>query len=145
MGGQALDSMDKAIDAIKYRSLQVFKFFLVQLIAFHLSSFMLMWICYDAIVALIVNIVLAIFLVVFLQNCFELYSQLSLKDEEATSNKLLQDEKVKPAKSSSARSSNSGSVIGDDGLAVAKPKKIKASDDPEEVKAHKYEEFFDNF
>jgi hypothetical protein len=66
MGGQALDSMDKAIDAIKFRSMQVFKFFLVQLIAFHLSSFMLMWICYEAIVALIVNIVLAIF---WLSSC----------------------------------------------------------------------------
>ena len=84
--------MDKAIDTVKFRSLQCFQFFIIQLIMFHLSSFMLMWILYDALVALIVNIVLAIFLVVFLQNCFELYNELSLSDEDATSNKLMQEE-----------------------------------------------------
>ena len=40
-------------------------------------------------VAIIVNIVLGIFLVVFLQNCFELYNELALNDEDATSNSLL--------------------------------------------------------
>lgn len=60
--------------------------------SFHFSSFLLMWICYDFIIAFVVSIVLGIFFFVFMQNGFELYNQLYIADEDATSNKLMQDE-----------------------------------------------------
>jgi hypothetical protein len=51
-----------------------------------------MWICYDYITAFIVSIVLIGFFILFMQNGFELYNELYIADEDATSNKLMQDE-----------------------------------------------------
>ena len=64
----------------------------MQLVSFHFSSFLLMWICYDFIIALVVSIILAVFFFVFMQNGFELYNELYIADEDATSNKLMQEE-----------------------------------------------------
>jgi len=51
-----------------------------------------MWICYDYITAFVVSIILIGFFILFMQNGFELYNQLYIADEDATSNKLMQDE-----------------------------------------------------
>ena len=91
----ALTSMDTAIDTVKGRSMQCFWFFIVQLISFSFSSFLLVWLCYDFLVALVVSFVLLGFFAVFMQNGFELYESLYIKDEDATSNKLMQKDEPK--------------------------------------------------
>ena len=67
--GAGSDQMDEAIDNLKKKSYQCFYFFITQLLFFHVSSFLLVWILYNALAAIIVNIVLGIFLVLFLRNC----------------------------------------------------------------------------
>jgi hypothetical protein len=64
--GGALSSMDKAIDMVKYRSMQCFWFFIIQLISFHFSSFLLLFVCYDFLEAVVVGIVLIAFFVLFM-------------------------------------------------------------------------------
>ena len=81
--------MDKAIDMVKYRSMQCFWFFIIQLISFHFSSFLLLFVCYDFLEAVVVGIVLIAFFVLFMQNGLELYNLLYIRDEDATSNKLM--------------------------------------------------------
>ena len=88
----ALSSLDTAVDAVKHRSMQSFWFFIVQLVTFHLSSFLLMWLCYDFIVAVVVSIVLLFFFIEFVRNFNDIYNSLYIKDEDATSNKLMQKE-----------------------------------------------------
>jgi hypothetical protein len=139
----ALSSMDKAIDIVKYRSMQCFYFFIVQLVSFHLSSFLLMWICYDVIIALVVSIVLGVFFFVFMQNGFELYNQLYIADEDATSNKLMQDEPTK-IKGSMSQDNQSAYESGNDSFSpeVRSKKGKPQSNDPLRVsnsKQHKYE------
>jgi hypothetical protein len=95
----ALSSMDTAIDTVKYRSMQCFWFFIVQLVTFSLSSFLLVWVLYDILVALVVSFVLICFFIMFMQNGFELYNLLHIKDEDATSNKLMQQQDEKPKSS----------------------------------------------
>jgi uncharacterized membrane protein len=98
MGGAgALSSMDKAIDIVKARSMQCFWFFIIQLVSFHFSSFLLLFVCYDLMQAVVVGIVLIAFFIIFMQNGLELYSLLHLSDEEATTNKLMQRDSEVPA------------------------------------------------
>jgi hypothetical protein len=53
-----------------------------------MSSFLLMWILYDGVVALVINIILGLFLYFFVRNGYDLYDMLYVTDEEATSNSL---------------------------------------------------------
>jgi len=78
--------MDIAINTLKDKSHQCFVFFILQLLFFHASSFLLMWILYSKIVAVIINIILAIFLFAFVKNGVELIGLLYVSDEDATSN-----------------------------------------------------------
>jgi len=48
-----------------------------------------MWILYEAIVALVVNVVLALFLYFFVRNGLEIYESLHVTEEEATTNSLI--------------------------------------------------------
>lgn len=66
--GDAFEAMDTAIATLKAKSFECFKFFLTQLVLFHLSSLLLMWILYDFIVALVVNVTMGFFLALFVQN-----------------------------------------------------------------------------
>jgi len=75
MGGVgALSSMEMAIDTLRAKSHQCFYCFVIQLFCFHLSSFLLMWILYNKVVALTVNIVLLTFLFFFVRNGYEIFS-----------------------------------------------------------------------
>ena len=83
MGELAYESMDIAVDAIKKKSYHCFYFFITQVCFFFASSFLLMWILYNPIVALTANGVLAITLFIFLTNGAELYELLWISDEDA--------------------------------------------------------------
>ena len=61
---------------------------------FHLSSFMLMWVLYDAPVAIAINIILAIFLYFFISNGMELLDLLYITDDQATSNSFGVDDRT---------------------------------------------------
>ena len=88
MGGQALKSMDIAVDMLKRKAYHTFYFFLAQMVFFFASAFMVLWGAYPFIVALSGNIVLGICLFFFINNGFELVGQLYVAEEEAVSNKF---------------------------------------------------------
>jgi len=74
--------MDKAINILKAKSKQAFVYFIIQLILFHLSSFMLMWLLYPGVVAVITNVVLGVFLYFFIQNGQSLMQELWISDDD---------------------------------------------------------------
>ena len=82
-GGDGAASMHKAVENMKNESTNCFFFFILQLLFFHLSSFLLMWLYYPVKVAIIINIVLGVFLVVFVYNGYEIYNKLYVKDDDA--------------------------------------------------------------
>ena len=47
-----------------------------------------MWVLYSSQTAIVVNIILAIFLMLFFKNGLEIYNSLAVKDEEAVSGKF---------------------------------------------------------
>lgn len=71
-GSEGALSMHKAVDTMKDESTNCFYFFMLQLLFFHISSFLLMWMIYSASIAIVVNVVLLIFLVVFIINGFDI-------------------------------------------------------------------------
>lgn len=80
--------MHTAVETMKAESNQVFYFFMGQLLFFHISSFLLMWLLYTPHVALVVNIVLGIFLILFIMNGYDIISKLYVRDDEAVSGKF---------------------------------------------------------
>lgn len=84
-GGEGAQSMHKAVENMKNESTQCFKFFILQLLFFHVSSFLLMWLYYPIKVAILINMILLAFLLVFIKNGWEIYSRLYVKDDEAIS------------------------------------------------------------
>ena len=66
-------SMHKAVETMKYESTNTFYFFIGQLFFFHISSFLLMWVLYTRLVALVVNVVLLIFLLIFIVNGVDIF------------------------------------------------------------------------
>ena len=80
-GSEGATSVHKAVETMKEESHFVFRFFIGQLFFFHVSSFLLMWVLYTPKVALIVNVVLGIFLLVFVFNGIDIYGKLSLTEE----------------------------------------------------------------
>lgn len=82
-GGEGAASMHKAVENMKKESNQCFIFFILQLLFFHVSSFLLMWLYYPFKVALIINIILLLFLIVFVKNGYEIYDKLYVKEDDA--------------------------------------------------------------
>ena len=82
-GGDGASSMNKAVDSMKQESRECFLFFIAQLLFFHLSSFLLMWTLYSTTVALCINIVLLVFLILFIKNGYEIYEKLHVSDDDA--------------------------------------------------------------
>ena len=78
-------SMHKAVDTMKSESITCFTFFMLQLLFFHLTSFLMMWMIYPTRVAIVVNIVLGIFLLVFISNGYSLVSALYVDEKDAVS------------------------------------------------------------
>jgi hypothetical protein len=79
-GKDGAESMNIAVDCLKDESKGCFKFFVFMLLSFHISSFLLMWIKYKFFVALSVNIVLFIFLTIFIKNGAEIAEKLHVED-----------------------------------------------------------------
>ena len=52
---------------------------------FHLSSFSLVWYLYPAKVAIVVNVVLLFFLLLFVAQGFEIFNKLHIKEMDAVS------------------------------------------------------------
>ena len=73
-GSDGANSMHKAVESIKTESRNCFTFFMLQLLSFHCSSFLLMWVLYSRTVALIINVILGIFLVLFIHQGLEIYN-----------------------------------------------------------------------
>jgi uncharacterized membrane protein YfhO len=86
--GEGTESMDIAIDELRDKSYACFRFFILELLFFHISSFLLMWIYYPFIVALVINIILLGFLMMFVKNGYEIYRDLNVGDEDAVSAKF---------------------------------------------------------
>ena len=80
--------MHKAVDTMASEAKNCFMFFLAQLLFFHLSSFLLMWVLYSKTVALITNVILGGFMILFIRNGVDIYNQLMISDEEAASGKF---------------------------------------------------------
>lgn len=87
-GPEGPNSVHLAVDTMKEESVLCFYFFILQLFFFHMSSLMLMWYLYPPTVALVVNIVLIIFLMVFVVNGVDVFGKLHIKDDEAVSGKF---------------------------------------------------------
>jgi len=87
-GPEGPNSVHLAVDTMKEESVLCFYFFILQLLFFHLSSFMLIWYCYPPTVAVVVNIVLLIFLMVFVVNGFEIFNRLHINEIDAVSGKF---------------------------------------------------------
>ncbi len=80
--------MHKAVESMKLESKQCFIFFMLQLLFFHMSSFLLMWTLYSKKVAFIINIILGIFLILFIWNGKDIYDSLAVSEQEAVSGKF---------------------------------------------------------
>jgi len=83
--------MDIAVDMIKRKAYHTFYFFMAQLIFFFLSAFMVLWGAYPPIVALSGNIVLGLCLYFFVTNGYELISVLYISEDDAVSNKFVEE------------------------------------------------------
>ena len=87
-GSEGAQSVHKAVETMKEESVFVFNFFVAQLLFFHLSSFLLMWVLYKPTVAIVVTVVLAIFLILFIVNGVDIFNKLHLSDDQAVSSKF---------------------------------------------------------
>ena len=79
----SIDSIDGIIDVMKDKSYLAFWLFVMELMCFHISSFTLMWICYPPMVAFITNLVLAVFLLQFMSEGFDIYTRLYVEEGQA--------------------------------------------------------------
>jgi hypothetical protein len=61
---------------------------MLQLLFFHISSFLLMWVYYRFLTALIINIILAAFLIVFVRNGHDIITRLWVDEGEAVTGKF---------------------------------------------------------
>ena len=86
--GEGVEAIDIAVENLKEKSFQCFKFFMLELFFFHVSSFLLMWIYYQFIVALIINIILGAFLLFFVRNGMDILSSLYIEESETVSGKF---------------------------------------------------------
>jgi hypothetical protein len=84
-GPEGPKSVHLAVDTMKQESVYCFYFFILQLLFFHLSSFSLVWYLYPAKVAIVVNVVLLFFLLLFVAQGFEIFNKLHVKEMDAVS------------------------------------------------------------
>ena len=73
---------------MKSESGKCFTFFILQLLFFHLSSFMLMWALYSTEIAITINLILLVFLIVFIKNGHEIITQLHVSDSDAVTGRF---------------------------------------------------------
>ena len=82
-GKEGAVSVHKAVDFMYKEQNQYLVFFIFQLIFFHISSFLLMWVLYSRTVAIAVNIVQLIFLIIFTKDGFDIVSKLYVSNDTA--------------------------------------------------------------
>mmetsp|Transcript_1381 Transcript_1381/g.1819 ORF Transcript_1381/g.1819 Transcript_1381/m.1819 type:complete len:96 (-) Transcript_1381:145-432(-) len=58
----SMKGIEQTIEHMKEKSYLCFWFFVTEMLFFHISSFMLMWIMYTPFVALVINVILFVFL-----------------------------------------------------------------------------------
>ena len=87
-GSEGALSMHKAVETMKDESTNCFYFFVAQLLFFHISSFLLMWVLYTRLVAMVVNVVLLVFLIIFIINGMDIVQKLHLNDDETVSGRF---------------------------------------------------------
>ena len=80
--------MHKAVESLKVDSKNCFKFFMLSLLCFHISSFLLLWLLYPGFTALFVNFLLLVFLFLFVAYGYEIVGKLYVADVEAVSGKF---------------------------------------------------------
>jgi len=73
-------SMHKAIEVLQKESKTTFAFFMLGLLCFNISSFLLVWIYYPGFIAIVVNIVLLVFLFMFVTNGLDILKKLYVPD-----------------------------------------------------------------
>eukprot|EP00826_Nyctotherus_ovalis_P047997 TRINITY_DN5612_c0_g2_i1.p2 TRINITY_DN5612_c0_g2~~TRINITY_DN5612_c0_g2_i1.p2 ORF type:complete len:154 (+),score=46.18 TRINITY_DN5612_c0_g2_i1:424-885(+) len=76
-------SMHKSIEVLQKQSKVTFYFFMISLVFFLISSFLVVWIYYPGIIAVIVNVVLVYCLVMFGRNGVQIWKKLYVTDVEA--------------------------------------------------------------
>jgi hypothetical protein len=86
--GEGVEALDTAINHMKEKSFKCFKYFMLELLFFHISSFLLMWIYYRFFVALVINIILLAFLALFIRNGYDIISELYIDENKAVSGKF---------------------------------------------------------
>lgn len=86
--GEGVEALETAIVNLKDKSHQCFKYFMLELLFFHISSFLLMWIYYTFIVAFVINLILMAFLLLFIKNGYDILKELYVDENEAVSGKF---------------------------------------------------------
>jgi len=81
-------SMHKSIEVLQKQSKITFYFFMVSLVFFLISSFLIVWIYYPGLIAIIVNVVLVYCLVMFGRNGVESWRKLYVPDVEAVTGRF---------------------------------------------------------
>ena len=83
-----MEAIDLAIENLKDKSHQCFRYFMLELFFFHVSSFLLMWIYYRFLVALSINLILGLFLLMFVRNGYEIVGELYIEEDQAVTGKF---------------------------------------------------------
>ena len=86
--GENMDAVDFAIVQLNDKSYAGFKYLMLRLLFFNISSFLLMWIYYRFIVALVINMILFAFLVMFVRNGQDIVSKLWVDEDHAVTGKF---------------------------------------------------------
>ena len=85
---QSIAEIELTIEKMKNKSHTCFWFFVSQLVSFHISSCMLMWILYEINVAMIVNIVLIAALLQFSCEGLDIIGRLHVSEDEAVKSQI---------------------------------------------------------
>ena len=79
-----------------------------------MSSFLLMWTLYSRPVALVINIILGIFLVLFIVNGKDIYDKLAVSEQDAVSGKFTNFAQYEGMEDLDKNTQNQGQISGND-------------------------------
>ena len=85
---QSIAEIEETIEHMKNKSHTCFWFFVCELISFHVSSCMLMWILYSETVAMVVNLVLIAALLQFVFEGLYIIKRLHVEEDEAVKSRI---------------------------------------------------------
>lgn len=84
-GSQGPKSMHTAIEVMKEEAMFSFKFFMLQLVFFNISSITLMWVLYRPSIAIFVTTLLVLFLTIFVVKGMGIFEKLYVDEDSAVS------------------------------------------------------------